>query len=83
MTGTVEADGRIIVLSGTKAATGTLTLRHAELTPAYRIIAYSLGEPANKPAAWSWDTDTPGEVHIKDTWLGSTTITVVLGIPRL
>jgi len=82
MTGTVEADGRIIVLSGTKAATGTLTLQHSALTSAYRLIAYTLGAPANEPASWTWDTDTAGEAHIKGTWLGSTTITAVFGIPR-
>lgn len=71
---------RPIIVSGTKGVTGTLTLSDSKITTAHEVTGWMVADPAAVPRSFDWDTDTAGEVHIKGTWLKSTTISVKLEV---
>lgn len=75
----VPAHG-IVIVSGEKATSTALTISNSNITANHQLLNYFVATPANEAASWTWTT-AAGTLTIEGTFLGSTNMTFILGVP--
>lgn len=75
----IPAHGLVIV-SGEKGTTAPLPISNTNITANHKLLNYFIEKPENEAASWTWTTSA-NTLTIEGTFLGSTNMTFILGVP--
>lgn len=81
VSGIISADPKIVKVSFSSFSTLPQSKNNAAITANHELIGYTLGTPAAQTGNWTVTTSA-GSVSVSGSISGSTTLTLILGVPK-